>query len=400
VGSLGSSCSLLQGVESVPKVGLLQLLAKPINGEEVVRDILSVLSTELGIQSSDLLAGIRDRASVNNVAMHLISVMYPTVLDVGCFSYTLNNVGEQFRTLVLDKFMKHWQEMFSRSHKARLQWLKQTGRALKTYSPTRWWSRWECEKQLFELWGDVPSFLASSGDTAPKSREKLSKLLATKLEQLVVELAITIDVGEVLVKTTYTLEGDGPMAFKCYEMISAIKAALQVQHWSNTEAIIRSFPVGAQPGWRAYAYDCIKPANEYFKFKFETELQPVVSAYKSARLFNPATVNDLKPSASDIAGLKSFQFLENSISHLQRELPAYLAAADGVSQDTDLIKWWDRHSATLTHWDSAYRKVVLCQPTSAAVKRSFSVLKAMFGPQQDSALQDYVETAIMLHFNK
>ena len=133
--------------------------------------------------------------------------------------------------------------------------------------------------------------------------------------------------------------------------------------------------------------------------KFETELQPVVSAYKSARLFNPATVNDLKPSASDIAGLKSFQFLENSISHLQRELPAYLAAANGVSQDTDLMEWWDCHSATLTHWTSACRKVVLCQPTSAAVERSFSILKAIFGPQQDSALQDYVETAIMLHFN-
>ena len=65
----------------------LQLLAKPMNREEVAREVLSVLSIELGIQSSDLLVGIRDRASVNNVAMRLISVMYPTVLDVGCFSH-------------------------------------------------------------------------------------------------------------------------------------------------------------------------------------------------------------------------------------------------------------------------------------------------------------------------
>jgi len=76
----------------------LQLLAKPMNREEVAREVLSVHSTELGIQSSDLLAGIRDRASVNNVAIRLISVVYPTVSDVGCFSHTLNNVGEQFRT--------------------------------------------------------------------------------------------------------------------------------------------------------------------------------------------------------------------------------------------------------------------------------------------------------------
>ena len=65
----------------------LQLLAKPMNGEEVAREVLSVLSIELGSQSSDLRVGIRDRASVNNVAMRLISVMYPTVLDVGCFSH-------------------------------------------------------------------------------------------------------------------------------------------------------------------------------------------------------------------------------------------------------------------------------------------------------------------------
>ena len=65
----------------------LQLLAKHMNGEEVAREVLSVLSIELGIQSSDLLAGIRDRAAVNNVAMRLISVMCPTVLDVGCFSH-------------------------------------------------------------------------------------------------------------------------------------------------------------------------------------------------------------------------------------------------------------------------------------------------------------------------
>lgn len=98
---------------------------------------MPVISTELGIPSNQLLAGIRNRASVNNVAMQMISVLYPLVLDIGCFSRTLDNVSDQFKIPVLDKFMKHWQEMFSRSHKARLLWRERTGRALKTYSPTR-----------------------------------------------------------------------------------------------------------------------------------------------------------------------------------------------------------------------------------------------------------------------
>ena len=27
------------------------------------------------------------------------------------------------------------------------------------YSPTRWWSRWECAKQVMELWRDVRAFI-------------------------------------------------------------------------------------------------------------------------------------------------------------------------------------------------------------------------------------------------
>ena len=46
----------------------LSMLAKSLRGEEVAREVLSSLSTELGIPSQQLLAVMRDRASVNNVA--------------------------------------------------------------------------------------------------------------------------------------------------------------------------------------------------------------------------------------------------------------------------------------------------------------------------------------------
>ena len=141
-------------------------------------------------QAFFLQCGIRDRSSVNNVAMHTNSIMYPLVLDIGCFSHTLNNVGEQFQTPALDKFMKHWQAMFSHSHKARLLWHEQTRTSLRTYSATHWWSRWECEKQVLELWGDVPKFLTDNTDIAPRLCAKLTQL-ATKSKELAVELVIT-----------------------------------------------------------------------------------------------------------------------------------------------------------------------------------------------------------------
>ena len=39
-------------------------------------------------------------------------------------------------------------------------------------------------------------------------------------------------------------------------------------------------------------------------------------------------------------------------------------------------------------------------PNSAAAERVFSLLKAMFGETQMSALQDMIESALMLKYNK
>ena len=50
----------------------LQLLAKSLNGEEVAWEIINVLSATYTICPNSLLATMRDRASVNNVAMRTI----------------------------------------------------------------------------------------------------------------------------------------------------------------------------------------------------------------------------------------------------------------------------------------------------------------------------------------
>ncbi len=111
-----------------------------MTGEEVARQIITVLSTELGIASPLVVAAMRDRASVNNVAMRTVQVVYNQVFDIGCFSHTLDLVGENMRTCVLDDFFKAWILLFSHSPKARLAWKTQTGLRSPTYSTTRWWS--------------------------------------------------------------------------------------------------------------------------------------------------------------------------------------------------------------------------------------------------------------------
>ena len=63
-------------------------------GEEIARELISCLSVTFGIHSDQVLGTMCDRASVNNVAITTLKVVYPSILDVGCFSHTLDHVGE------------------------------------------------------------------------------------------------------------------------------------------------------------------------------------------------------------------------------------------------------------------------------------------------------------------
>jgi len=80
---------------------------EPMACEEVARELLTGLSTELGIPASHVIAAMRGRASVNTVAMRIVAIMYPSVMDIGCLSHTLNLVGGHFELPTLGKFMKH-----------------------------------------------------------------------------------------------------------------------------------------------------------------------------------------------------------------------------------------------------------------------------------------------------
>ena len=67
-----------------------------MTGEEIAREILQTVLTEFGVNGDRLVAAMRDRAAANGVAMRTIKVVFPNVLDVGCYSHTLDHIGEHF----------------------------------------------------------------------------------------------------------------------------------------------------------------------------------------------------------------------------------------------------------------------------------------------------------------
>ena len=119
----------------------VQILSKSLAGEEIARELINVLSVTYGIRSNKLLAAMRDRASTNNVVMHTLKIVYPLVVDIGCFSHTIDHVGSRFKTPTLSEFITAWVTLFSHSPKTRLVWKSKTQRSMSSYTATRWWSK-------------------------------------------------------------------------------------------------------------------------------------------------------------------------------------------------------------------------------------------------------------------
>ena len=224
------------------------MLSKSLCGEEIARELINVLSVTYGVQSKYVLGAMRDRASTNTVAMHTLKIIYPSVVDIGCFSHTIDHVGERFNTPTLTEFVSSWITLFSHSPKSKLLWKSQTGRSMKSYSSTHWWSKWEVINQIFLYFGDIKPFLDKNEDVGPATRPKLLSILndVHKISMLKIELAATVGWGEPFVKACYHLEGDSPLGLECFEVLDGVIASVNANHAPNVEAIARSL-TGASP---------------------------------------------------------------------------------------------------------------------------------------------------------
>ena len=77
-----------------------------------------------------------------------MKVLYPNLLDIGCYSHTIDHVGEMYLVPNLNEFGVHWVSLFSHRPKASLLWEVRTGRLMQSHSKTRWGSQWEIYQQM------------------------------------------------------------------------------------------------------------------------------------------------------------------------------------------------------------------------------------------------------------
>ena len=128
-----------------------------------------------------------------------------------------------------------------------MEWKELTGRAMSLYSDTRWWSHWEVLHQLLLQFGDVVPFLDAHADLSPAAQKKLLQILSNpqRLACLRIELAAVVDMGEYFVKAIYRLEGDDPLVFSYFEVITALTAALRTACYPNLKAVAKALASGS-----------------------------------------------------------------------------------------------------------------------------------------------------------
>ena len=104
---------------------------------------------------------MRDRASVNEVALLTIKVVFPDMIDVGCHSHTTDLVGDKCHTPNLDGFIHLWISLIARSPRAQLWWKSGAAREGNVFLQFHHlWSKWEVMSQVILYMGDyVAPFL-------------------------------------------------------------------------------------------------------------------------------------------------------------------------------------------------------------------------------------------------
>lgn len=155
-------------------------------------------------------------------------------------------------------------------------------------------------------------------------------------------------------KATYNLEGDGPLALKCYETIQEVKSPIQVENIPNVQVIPKSIsPSSAvQQQLITHAKSCVEPALNYFKQQLASSLKAPLAAFKASQLFNPNTVKLLNPVASSVDALSTIPFFnQEETTALKKELPSYLAKIEAIdndeSSDIDSLKFWKSFESSL-----------------------------------------------------
>jgi len=249
---------------------------------------------------------------------------------------------------------------------------------------------------------------------------------------LFLELGVVSIVCAPLIKATYNLEGDGCNSLVTYDIIQFLKAwfdthtegltfpGLQPMFDTAIDALMLTTFLGRSPDRSLYVnnlrtkvYLMVQGAREYFNNTIIGTLAAEVALYKTCKLVNPIAMQHFASLPEFTAAVRSLnRFNDAAINAMSVEYSTYRALIITFAEEEhDLTTHEDKLTAIMGFWKTKWHDIptiaklarycMTLTPSSAAAERVFSVLKQLFSlNQMKTTLQDYVETAVMMRYNK
>ena len=386
--------------------------------------------TASGIVWRNVLCVAADRAATNKDAFNIITSSEPTFVGllVGCVPHTFSHVGEKSDLKVLTAFVKALTATLVSTNSTNC-FKKHFGESQQRHSNVRWHCEFEqCTQVALRFPCLQPYMLeCEQKDYAPESIKAMRDVVAADGHLLRCELAINMDALLPFVNATFFLEGDGVLCFavtdKLEELDLHVTAVRAGRHGvPNTLAVARDI-VRTQRGHLLQAAQDqdvaalvaeqlakVEPSFVFYEARKVT-LKEQFDVFEACRVFDPTRVGYLQGlPANDVSvKLSLFPFFSAAeVQLLVNTWPAYLVYVNGHPPvlngqgEVPYEAWWTLAGAAgHAAWFEAAKKVMILTPSSAAAERVFSMLKALIGDnQQASALEDYQQTSIMLHYNQ
>ena len=224
-------------------------LKKHVDAPGLAVHVTNVVMQKRRVPSHFLVNIARDSASVNGAAYRRMALTFTNAAGTLCLCHVLCGGGERFELLTLNEFKTPWLQLAGGRdpHRgAQALWKQMVDVVVPGYSNVRWYSWAEIlfviAKAGMKLLGDFITECErlDYGDATTKS---LRKIYNEKPAALRLELAAMLDM-EILVKTTYELEGDRLevlLVFHRVEILRALGRALHAKEevLPNVDAALR-----------------------------------------------------------------------------------------------------------------------------------------------------------------
>ena len=136
----------------------------------------------------------------------------------------------------------------------------------------------------------------------------------------------------------------------------------------------------------------------------EAEQREAIAIYKAARLLNFRFVKQQHQlSIEDINLLLGpFPFVTDEVIGnllIVLEKDEYCIAASTVDVGYDLWEFWRDSRLRLPHWYGVANDIALIQPSSAFMKRVFSILRSCMDERQERSFSDRIAASALLKYN-